>query len=211
MTASVLRAGRTRRLLGGWIPAPSTLGTFLRAFTFGHVRQLDKLLGRGAGARVAGGRRPGRGRLVIDVDSFVGEVCGRLKQGAAYGYTKLLGYHPILATRADTREVLHIRLRNGSANTQKGMLRFCDELIARVNRAGATGVKLLRADSGFWNKKVFARLEQAGWQYSIGVRMTKHVRAGRRRRSTRTPGRRSRLPRGRARRRSPRRPTAAGG
>ena len=122
------------------------------------------------------GAGPGEGRLVIDVDSFVGEVCGRLKQGAAYGYTKLLGYHPILATRADTREVVHIRLRTGSANTQKGILRFCDELIARVNRAGATGIKLLRADSGFWNKKVFARLEQAGWQYSIGVRMTKHVR-----------------------------------
>ena len=114
---------------------------------------------------------------MIDVDSFVGEVCGRLKQGAAYGYTKVLGYHPILATRADTREVLHIRLRKGSANTQKGMLRFSDELIARVNRAGATGVKLLRADSGFWNVKVFDRLERAGWQYSIGVRMTKHVRA----------------------------------
>jgi len=114
--------------------------------------------------------------LVIDVDSFVGEVCGRLKQGAAYGYTHLLGYHPILATRADTRETLHIRLRNGSANTQKGMRRFVDELIARVNRAGATGTKLLRADSGFWNTKVFERLEQAGWQYSIGVRMIKTVR-----------------------------------
>jgi hypothetical protein len=113
---------------------------------------------------------------VIDVDSFVGEVCGRLKQGAAYGYTKLLGYHPILATRADTREVLHIRLRKGSANTQKGMLRFTDELIARVQRAGATGVKLLRADSGFWSTKVFKRLENAGWQYSIGVRMQKGIR-----------------------------------
>ena len=56
------------------------------------------------------GAGPGEARLVIDVDSFIGEVCGRLKQGAAYGYTKLLGYHPILATRADTREVLHIRL-----------------------------------------------------------------------------------------------------
>ena len=73
--------------------------------------------------------------------------------------------------------MLHIRLRKGSANTQKGMLRFCDELIARVNRAGASGVKLLRADSGFWNVKVFGRLQDAGWQYSIGVRMTKHVRA----------------------------------
>jgi hypothetical protein len=115
--------------------------------------------------------------LVIDVDSFVGEVCGRFKQGAAYGYTKLFGYHPILATRADTREVLHIRLRKGSANTSKGMLRFCDELIARVGRAGATGVKLLRADSGFWNNKVFGRLERAGWQYSIGVRMQPAIRS----------------------------------
>jgi hypothetical protein len=173
----VLRAGRTRRLLGGWLPAPSTLGTFLRAFTFGHVRQLDALLGQALERAWKAGAGPGDGRLVIDVDSFVGEVCGRLKQGAAYGYTHLLGYHPILATRAHTREALHIRLRKGSANTQKGILRFCDELIARVSRAGATGVTLLRADSGFWNSKVFERLERAGWQYSIGVRMIKTVRA----------------------------------
>src|SRR4051794_2007887 len=173
----VLRAGRTGRLLGGWLPAPSTLGTFLRAFTFGHVRQLDALLGAALERAWKAGAGPGDGRLVIDIDSFVGEVCGRLKQGAAYGYTHLLGYHPILATRADTREALHIRLRKGSANTQKGILRFTEELIARVNRAGATGTKLLRADSGFWNTKVFERLEQAGWQYSIGVRMIKTVRA----------------------------------
>ena len=123
------------------------------------------------------GAGPGDGRLVIDVDSFVGEVCGYQKQGAAYGYTKVFGYHPILATRADTREALHIRLRKGSANTQKGIKRFCEELIARVERAGATGIKLLRADSGFWNTKVFELLEKAGWQYSIGVRNIKKVRA----------------------------------
>jgi Transposase DDE domain group 1 len=172
----VLRAGRTRRLLGGWVPAPSTLGTFLRAFTFGHVRQLDKLLGDTLARAWAAGAGPSQQRLVIDVDSFVGEVCGRLKQGAAYGYTKVLGYHPILATRADTREVLHIRLRKGSANTSKGMLRFTNELIARIDRAGASGVKLLRADSGFWSNKVFCRLEQAGWEYSIGVRMIKQIK-----------------------------------
>jgi hypothetical protein len=172
----VLQAGRTGRLLGGWIPAPSTLGTFLRAFTFGHVRQLDALLDRSIERAWKAGAGPGSDRLVVDVDSFVGEVCGRLKQGASYGYTHLLGYHPILATRADTRETLHIRLRKGSANTQKGIKRFCDELIARVERAGASGVKLLRADSGFWNTKVFERLEKAGWQYSIGVRMIKTVR-----------------------------------
>jgi len=172
----VLRAGRTRRLLGGWLPAPSTLGTFLRAFTFGHVRQLDALLGQALERAWKAGAGPGENRLIVDVDSFVGEVCGRLKQGAGYGYTKLLGYHPILATRADSREALHIRLRKGSANTQRGMLRFTEELIARVDRAGATGVKLLRADSGFWNTKVFEYLQKMGWEYSIGVRMIKTVR-----------------------------------
>jgi hypothetical protein len=174
---AVLRSGRIGRLLGGWMPAPSTLGTFLRAFTFGHVRQLDKLLAESLTRAWNAGCGPGDGRLVIDIDSFVGEVCGRLKQGAAYGYTKVLGYHPLLATRADTRETLHIRLRKGSANTQKGIRRFVDELIARVDRAGATGVKLVRADSGFWNTKVFERLDKAGWQYSIGVRMIKAVQA----------------------------------
>jgi hypothetical protein len=173
----VLRAGRTGRLLGGWIPAPSTLGTFLRAFTFGHVRQLDALLGRSIERAWKAGAGPGDQRLVVDVDSFVGEVHGYAKQGAGYGYTKLFGSHPILATRADTREALHIRLRKGSANTQKGMLRFCQELVARVERAGATGEKLLRADSGFWNTKVFEYLQKMGWQYSIGVRNIKPVKA----------------------------------
>src|SRR3984885_7902716 len=172
----VLRAGRTRRLLGGWLPAPSTLGTFLCAFTFEHVRQLDALLGQALERAWQAGAGPCAGRLVLDVDSFVGEVCGRLKQGATFGYTGLLGYHPLLATRADTREVLHIRLRKGSANTLKGIVRFTDELIARVERAGASGSKLLRADSGFWSNKVFEHLKQAGWQYSIGVRMQKPVR-----------------------------------
>ncbi len=72
----VLRAGRTRRLLGGWIPAPSTLGTFLRAFTFGHVRQLDALLGEALVCAWRAGAGPGEQRLVIDVDSFVGRCAG---------------------------------------------------------------------------------------------------------------------------------------
>jgi hypothetical protein len=122
------------------------------------------------------GPAPDEERLTVDLDSFVGEVHGYDKQGAAFGYTRKRGYHPILASRAETGEVLHLRLRKGSANTQRGILRFTDELIARVNRAGASGAKLMRADSGFQNTKVFAKLEQAGWTYSIGVRMAKHVR-----------------------------------
>src|SRR3954447_21984947 len=171
----VLRAGRTGQVLGHEVAAPSTIGTFLRGFTFGHVRQLDRVLGQTLTRAWAAGAGPGDERLVVDVDSFVGEVHGHSKQGAAFGYTRVRGYHPILATRADTGEVLHIRLRKGSANTSRGMLRFCDELIARVDRAGATGPKLLRADSGFWAKKTFDRLDRAGWQFSIGVRLQPHV------------------------------------
>src|SRR5215218_4986064 len=173
----VLRAGRTGQVLGHQVAAPSTLGTFLRAFTFGHVRQLDRVLGESLTRAWRAGAGPGDERLVVDVDSFVGEVHGYAKQGAAFGYTRQRGYHPILASRAATGEVLHLRLRKGSANTSRGALRFVDELIARVARAGATGPKLLRADSGFWSKKIFGRLERVGWAYSIGVRLQPSVRA----------------------------------
>jgi Transposase DDE domain group 1 len=172
----LLRSGRLSALLGR-VAAPSTLGTFLRAFTFGHVRQLDRLLGEALTRAWRAGAGPGNGRLVIDVDSFIGELYGRAKQGAAFGYTRRRGYHPLLATRADSGEVLHIRLRKGSANTARGVGRFLDELIARVGRAGATGVKLLRADSGFWSNATFAKLDKAGWQFSIGVRLQPAVRA----------------------------------
>jgi hypothetical protein len=172
----LLRSGRTRRLVGGWVAAPSTLGTFLRAFTFGHVRQLDRLLGEALTRAWQAGAGPGAERLVIDLDSFIGEVYGQ-KQGAAFGYTRVRGYHPLVAVRAGTREILHLRLRKGSANTQRGILRFVDELIARVGRAGANGLKLLRADSGFWNVKLLQRLERAGWRYSITIRINKAVAA----------------------------------
>jgi hypothetical protein len=167
----VLRAGRTRRLLGGWLPAPSTLGTFLRAFTFGHVRQLDRVLDQALRRAWRAGAGPGEDRLVVDVDSFIGEVCGYKKQGVGFGYTKQRGYHPLLASRADTGEVLHVRLRKGQAASSRGVVRFVDELIARVGRAGASGEKLLRADSAFWNKKLITRLQAAGWSYSISVRL----------------------------------------
>jgi Transposase DDE domain group 1 len=173
----VLRSGRTEAVLGHRAMAPSTLGTFLRSFSFGHVRQLDRVLGQMLGRAWAAGGGPGAARLVIDVDSFIGEVHGSAKQGAGYGYTHKLGYHPLLATRADTSEVLHARLRKGQANTQRGALRFIDELLARVRRAGATGQILLRADSGFWNNKVIARLAEQGARYSIGVTMQRHVSA----------------------------------
>jgi Transposase DDE domain group 1 len=172
----LLRSGETAAVLGHRVAAASTLGTFLRAFTFGHVRQLERVLDQALALAWAAGAGPGDERLVIDVDSFVGEVHGLAKQGTGFGYTNQRGYHPLLASRADTGEVLHIRLRKGSANTSRGMQRFCDELIARVDRAGSGGEKLLRADSGFWSKQTFAKLDRAGWKFSIGVRLQPNVR-----------------------------------
>jgi hypothetical protein len=157
--------------------APSTLGTFLRAFTFGHVRQLDRVLDQALRRAWAAGAGPGEGPLVIDIDSFVGEVYGYQKQGASYGYTKKRGYHPIVAVRADTGEVLHIRNRKGKANTQRGIARFVDELLARVRRAGHTGQIIIRADTGFENHKLFAELTKRGIQFSIGVKLSKTIRA----------------------------------
>jgi hypothetical protein len=173
----VLRAGSTGLILGHGVMAPSTLGTFLRAFTFGHVRQLDRVLDESLRRAWAAGAGPGDQRLVIDIDSFVGEVHGYKKQGASYGYTKQLGYHPLIATRSGTGEVLHIRNRKGKANTQRGNPRFVDELLARVRRAGATGTILIRADSGFENHKLFKAFDARGVEFSIGVKQRKPIRA----------------------------------
>ncbi len=173
----LLRAGSTGLILGHVVMAPSTLGTFLRAFTFGHVRQLDRVLGQTLRRAWAAGAGPGEARLVVDIDSFVGEVHGDQKQGASYGYTKKLGYHPLVATRAGTGEVLHIRNRAGKANTQRGNPRFVDEVLARVRRAGATGTILVRADTGFENHELFKTLAARGVRFSIGVKQRKAVRA----------------------------------
>jgi hypothetical protein len=171
----VLRAGATEALLGHKAMAPSTLGTFLRAFTFGHVRQLDRVLGEAIKRAWEMGAGPGAERLVIDIDSFLGEAKGRQKQGASRGYTGVRGYHPLLATRAGTGEVLHARARKGAANSARGALRFCEELIARVRRAGGAGEILIRADSAFHSNKVIAYLEAKGCLYSIAVKQHKPI------------------------------------
>jgi hypothetical protein len=173
----LLRCGSTQAVLGHRVMAPSTVGTFLRAFTFGHVRQLDRLTETILGRAWAAGAGPGDGPLVVDVASTICEVHGYHKQGACYGYTHRLGYHPLLATRAASGEVLHARLRKGAANTARGVIRFVDELLARLRRAGATGELTLRMDSGFWSAKLIRRLRAHRVHYSITVRQTKTVRA----------------------------------
>jgi hypothetical protein len=114
--------------------------------------------------------------MTIDADSTIVEVHGHRKQGASYGYTRQLGYHPLLASRAGSGEVLHARLRAGRANTARGMPRFVDELVGRVRRAGATGELTIRMDSGFWSATTLKRLRHHGVRYSVTVRLTKPIR-----------------------------------
>jgi hypothetical protein len=173
--ADMLRAGSTESVLGHRVMAPSTLGTFLRAFTFGHVRQLDSVLAETLRRAWALGAGPGAERSVVDLDSTICEVCGKDKHGAGYGYTKRFGYHPLLATLAATGELLHVRMRKGSANTQRGTKRFLEELVARLRRAGATGELVMRFDSGFWSNTTIATLHRLGVGYTMGVRMVKSV------------------------------------
>jgi len=174
--ADRLRAGATQAVLPFRVMAPSTLGTFLRSFTFGHVRQLDRVIAETIRRAWSLGAGPGEGAVTIDVDSTICAVHGKAKQGAAYGYTKTLGYHPLVATRAGTGEVLHARLRKGSANTQRGVKRFAEELIARVRRAGATGPLTLRADAGFYNWDLINRLTRLGVAWSITVNQNPSIR-----------------------------------
>jgi hypothetical protein len=171
----VLRAGATGRILGHGVMAPSTLGTFLRIFTFGHVRQLDALSEALLARAWAFGAGPGARPMTIDIDSTIQQVYGKAKQGAAYGYTKVLGQHPLIATRSDTGEVLHIRHRKGSANAGRGAPRFVAELIGRARRAGASGPLTLRADSGFHSQFVVKACRERNVRYSITVNQNKAV------------------------------------
>jgi hypothetical protein len=173
--ADRLRAGATQRVLPFRVMAPSTLGTFLRAFTFGHVRQLDAAVAEATRRAWSLGAGPGTSALTIDMDSTVCEVHGKAKQGAAYGYTRALGYHPLLATWAQTGEVLHARLRKGSS--QRGTGRFVEELIARVRRSGATGPVVLRADAGFFSYALIDTLNRLGVFFSITVKNNVRIRA----------------------------------
>ncbi len=173
--ADRLRAGATHRVLPFRVMAPSTLGTFLRSFTFGHIRQLDAVIAETIRRAWSLGAGPGTVPMTIDLDSTICEVFGKAKQGAAYGYTRVLGYHPIVATWAKTGEVLHARLRKGSS--QRGIGRFVEELVARVRRAGASGPLVLRADAGFFSYALVDTLNRLGVFWSITVIINPRIRA----------------------------------
>jgi hypothetical protein len=175
--ADALRAGGTGQVLGCTVKAPSTLGTFLRSFQWGHARQLDRVsrevLARAWGA----GAGPGDEPLSIDLDSTVCETYGLAKEGAQrHNYSGQRGYHPLLAIAAGTGDVLMARLRKGRANTARGAANFLRETISRVRYAGAKGQLTVRADSGFYNHPIVAACRKMKVRYSITVRQHQSLR-----------------------------------
>ena len=175
--ADALRSGGTASVLGCVVKAPSTLGTFLRSFRWGHVRQLDRVSRELLARAWTTGDGPGDGPLTIDLDSTICETYGLNKEGARHhGYTGQRGYHPLLAVAAGTGEVLMARLREGRANTARGAGHFLRETISRVRYAGAKGQLTVRADSGFYNHAVVQVCRKTDVRFSITIRQHKSLR-----------------------------------
>ena len=175
--ADALRSGGTARVLGCVVKAPSTLGTFLRSFRWGHVRQLDRVSRELLARAWAAGTGPGDGSLTIDLDSTICETYGLSKEGAHHhGYTGQRGYHPLLAVAAGTGEVLMARLREGRANTARGAAHFLRETVSRVRYAGARGQLTVRADSGFYTQGVVKACRKTDVRFPITVRLRQNLR-----------------------------------
>jgi hypothetical protein len=170
--ADVLRSGRSGAILGQWVPAPSTLGIFLRSFSWADARSLDKVAGELLKRAWAAGAGPGDGPLTIDVDSTICETYGLKKQGAVFGYTHVRGLHPLLAVASGTGDVLGVRQRGGNSHTARGAASFLAEVFGRVRKAGGSGSLSLRADSGFYNRGVTGACSQAGVAFSITAKMS---------------------------------------
>jgi hypothetical protein len=169
--------------------APSTLGSFLRAFTFGQVRQL------GAAARrflinLVGMTPllPGAETVTyVDVDSLLRRVYGHTKQGAGFGHAKLGGYSallrglsPLIATVSTPLAapvIAAVRLRGGSAGSARGAASLVAEALVTARQLGAAGLVLLRADSAYYTAKVITAARRAGAQFSITIPACRSVRA----------------------------------
>jgi hypothetical protein len=177
----MLRHGGMGRVFTGCYAA-STLGSFLRAFSFGHVRQLDAVASRFlAGLAIqapllADDQQP----VLIDLDDTIIEVHGYAKQGAEFGYSRVRGLNALLAiasTRQSAPVVVASRLRKGAANSARGAKRLIADAVATVARVAPGRPVLLRADSAFYGRDTIATAIRAGAQVSVTVKQNVRVKA----------------------------------
>ena len=184
----LLRHGAMPGLFGG-IRAPSTLGSHLRSFTWGDVRQLEAvsrlLLGELA-RRVP--LLPGRETLAfIDIDAMQKRVYGHKKQGAKFGHTKIQGKSLLVrglnalaatvSTPLAAPVIAETRLRGGNAASARGAARFATAAIGTARQAGCTGQIVVRMDSGFYGAQVITAIRRGGAFFSVTARMDTKVQA----------------------------------
>jgi hypothetical protein len=164
--------------------APSTLGSFLRAFTFGHVRQLDAvasrfLTGLAVQAPLIATAPAAGGRVMLDIDDTIIEVHGYSKQGSGYGYSGVRGLNALLATVSTCQSapmVVAQRLRKGSCGSPRGAARLVADALKTVGSLSA-GQPLVRADSAFYGSATVGAALRAGADVSVTVRLDKRVKA----------------------------------
>ncbi len=180
---ALLRHGGMGKVFTGAY-APSTLGSFLRSFTFGHVRQLDAvasrfLTGLAECTDLLGGHADA-GLVLLDVDDTIVEVHGYAKQGAAFGYSGVRGLSALLATVSIAQiapVIVAQRLRKGSAGSARGVARLATDALALIGRTHLAGRPvLLRADSAFYSHALVTGVRRAGAEVSITVRMDAAVK-----------------------------------
>jgi hypothetical protein len=177
----LLRHGGMGRVFTG-VRAPSTLGTFLRAFRFGHVRQLEAVAARftaGLAQRspLISGAEP---VAYLDVDDTIRATFGYAKQGAGYGYTGVKGLNALLATVSTPSSapvIVASRLRKGSANSARGAARLVADAIKTSRSCGVSGLVILRADSAYYNREVIAAARRHGVHFSVTARKDHAVSA----------------------------------
>ncbi|MGL5825028.1 MAG: IS1380 family transposase [Nocardioides sp.] len=179
----LLRHGAMPRLFGG-LRAPSTLGTYLRSFTHGHVQQLDAVSSRllaGLAARapgLLGGAGP-EGIAFIDIDDSVRQVHGYAKQAAGYGYTGVRGLNfqiAALSTPIVAPVLAAARLRRGNVASHTGSGRLLAQAITTSRRAGVAGQIMARADSAHFCHTFVSAAIRAGVWFSVTARMNKQVK-----------------------------------
>ena len=180
---ALLRHGGMGKVFTGAY-APSTLGSFLRSFRFGHVRQADAVASRfllhlAEHTELLGGRQDS-GTVVVDIDDTIVEVHGYQKQGAAFGYSGVRGLNALLAT-VSTDQVAPViaaqRLRKGSVGSPRGAARLAADTLALIGRSHLAGRHVLvRADSAFYSHALVTAVLTAGADVSITVRMDPAVK-----------------------------------
>ncbi len=178
---ALLRHGGMGRLFARAY-APSTLGSFLRAFTFGHVRQLDAVASRfltGLAAVAPLVTSAADGLVLIDVDDTIVEVHGRAKQGSGYGYSGIRGLNALLATvtTASTAPIIVAqRLRKGACGSPRGAARLVADALKTVKNLKPDSRPLMRADSAFYGHPTVSAAVKAGADVSVTVRLDPRVK-----------------------------------